>query len=140
MNAVHRAVRREVIHARGQELGLMITVTAEIGNICVSSEVFTSTTGFAATNCFGVKGMAVRGVSDGLIHLLKKESGGKGVRVVRDADGSSISIELHIIVENGVNIPTVCASIINEVKYVVEKMTGVKVSRVDVCVDSMIIS
>ena len=39
--------------------------------------------------------------------------------------------------ENGVNLPAVCRSIMNEVRYVVEKNTGVTVRAVDVCVDSM---
>lgn len=118
----------------------MIMVSAEKGNIRISTEVFTTITGLAATNCFGVKGMAVRGVSDGLIHLLKKEAVGKGVRVICNDEDDCLSIELHIIVENGVNIPTVCSSIISEVKYVVEKVTGVKVAEVNVCVDSMVVS
>ena len=49
----------------------------------------------------------------------------------------TVSIELHIIVENGVNIATVCRSIMAEVKYVVSKNTGVEVRNVDVCVDSI---
>ena len=52
---------------------------------------------------------------------------------------NSISIELHIVVENGVNLPAVCRSIMNEVRYVVTKNTGVQVRAVDVCVDSMIL-
>ena len=39
--------------------------------------------------------------------------------------------------ENGVNIPAVCRSIMSEVRYVVTKNTGVPVQAVDVCVDSM---
>ena len=41
------------------------------------------------------------------------------------------------LVENGVNIPAVCRSIMNEVRYVVTKNTGVTVRAVHVCVDSM---
>ena len=54
-------------------------------------------------------------------------------------EDESISIELHIIVENGVNIPAVCRSIMNEVRYVVNKNTGAEVRAVDVFVDSMIL-
>ena len=60
----------------------------------------------------------------------------KGVNITYH-DDNSISIELHIIVENGVNITAVCRSIMNEVRYVVTKNTGVTVKAVDVCVDSM---
>ena len=108
----------------------------EKGAIIISSDVFTNITGAAATNCYGVKGMAVRSKTDGLVHLLRRESMSKGVKVTYN-DDNTVSIELHIIVENGVNLPAVCRSIMNEVRYVVTKNTGVPVKAVDVCVDSM---
>ena len=97
-----------------------------------------SITGAAATSCFGVKGMAYRSMTDGLVHLLRREAMSKGVNVIYHED-ESITIELHIIVENGVNIPAVCRSIMNEVRYVVNKNTGAEVRSVDVFVDSMIL-
>ena len=112
----------------------MIQFKSEQGEISVSSAVFSNITGMAATNCFGVKGMAFRSMTDGLVHLLRREAMSKGVTYHED---NAISIELHIIVENGVNLPAVCRSIMNEVRYVVEKNTGVTVRAVDVCVDSM---
>ena len=108
----------------------------EKGEIQISSEVFTTITGAVATSCFGVKGMAARSKKDGLVHLLRNESMSKGVKVYYNADGT-VSIELHIIVENGVNLMAVCRSIMGEVRYVVSKTTGVEVASVDVCVDSM---
>ena len=114
----------------------MIKVQTGQGEITISSDVFTNITGAAATNCYGVKGMAMRSKTDGLVHLLRRESMGKGVKVTYNED-SSVSIELHIIVENGVNLPAVCRSIMNEVRYVVTRNTGVTVKDVDVCVDSM---
>ena len=110
----------------------------ELGEIRISSDVFTTVTGSAATNCYGVKGMAVRSTTDGLVHLLKRESMSKGVKVYYNADGT-VSIELHIIVDNGVNLVAVGQSIQNEVKYNVHRLTGVEVRSVNVCVDSMVI-
>ena len=110
----------------------------ELGEIRISSDVFTTVTGSAATNCYGVKGMAVRSTTDGLVHLLKRESMSKGVKVYYNADGT-VSIELHIIVDNGVNLLAVGESIQNEVKYNVHRLTGVEVRSVNVCVDSMVI-
>ena len=116
----------------------MLKFHSEQGEISVSSAVFSNITGMAATNCFGVKGMAYRSMTDGLVHLLRLEAMSKGVNVIYNED-ESISIELHIIVENGVNIPAVCRSIMNEVRYVVNKNTGAEVRAVDVFVDSMIL-
>ena len=116
----------------------MLKFHSEQGEISVSSAVFSNITGMAATNCFGVKGMAYRSMTDGLVHLLRREAMSKGVNVIYNED-ESITIELHIIVENGVNIPAVCRSIMNEVRYVVNKNTGAEVRAVDVFVDSMIL-
>ena len=111
----------------------------ERGTISISPDVFTNITGAAATNCYGVKGMAVRSKTDGLVHLLRRESMAKGVKVFFNED-ETVSIELHIIVDNGVNLTAVSRSIMSEVRYIVERFTGVKVSSVDVCVDSMVLT
>lgn len=110
----------------------------EMGEILISSNVFTTITGAAATNCFGVKGMAVRSKTDGLVHLLRHESMARGVKVRYNED-TTVSIELHIIVDNGVNLMAVSRSIMNEVRYIVSRTTGVEVKSVDVCIDSMVI-
>ena len=114
----------------------MIRHENENGSVNVSTSVYTDIAGTAAANCFGVKGMAARSVTDGVYHLLRKESMGKGVRVEFHEDGA-ISIDLHIMVDNGVNLGAVGASIISEVRYVVQKCTGTEVRAVNVYVDSM---
>ena len=106
------------------------------GEIQISSEVFTTITGAVATSCFGVKGMAARSKKDGLVHLLRSESMAKGVRVIIHED-DAVSIDLHIIVDNGVNLTAVSDSIMSEVRYAVGRMTGAEVRAVDVYVDSM---
>ena len=114
----------------------MIRQKNENGSVGVSTSVYTEIAGTAASNCFGVKGMAARSVTDGVYHLLRKESMSKGVRVEFHED-DSISIDLHIIVDNGVNLGAVGASIISEVRYVVNKCTGTQVRDVNVYIDSM---
>ena len=61
----------------------------------------------------------------------------KGVDVRFNDDGS-ISLELHIGVDHGVNISAVSNSIMNEVSYKLSKSTGVPVKNVDVYVDTII--
>ena len=116
----------------------MILQDNEKGSVNISTSVYTDIAGNAATNCFGVKGMAARSLTDGVYHLLRKESASKGVRVEFHEDGT-ISIDLHIIVVGGVNLSAVGASIISEVRYVVTKFTGTEVRAVNVYVDSMMI-
>ena len=116
----------------------MIRHEKDMGSVNVSAGVYTDIVGTAATNCFGVKGMAARSVKDGVYHLLRRESNAKGVRVQFHED-DTISIELHIVVDNGVNLNAVGASIISEVRYVVTKCTGTEVRAVNVYIDSMMI-
>ena len=116
----------------------MVRHQNENGSVNVSTSVYTEIVGTAATNCFGVKGMAARSVKDGVYPLLRKESVAKGVHVEFHED-NTISIDLHIIVDNGVNLNAVGASIISEVRYVVNKCTGTEVRAVNVFVDSMVI-
>lgn len=116
----------------------MIRQNTERGAVVIGSNVYTNIAGVAASNCFGVKGMAVRYMTDGLVHLLRKESMSKGVRVQFHED-DTISIDLHIMVDHGVNLAAVGASIISEVRYVVNKCTGTQVRAVNVYIDSMMI-
>lgn len=117
----------------------MVQFQTEKGAIAVNSAVFTNIVGMAASNCFGVKGMAVRSMTDGLVHLLRREAVSKGVLVNFHEDGS-ISIDLHIIVDHGVNLKAVGDSIISEVRYVVQKMTDTQVKTVNVFIDSMVVA
>ncbi len=114
----------------------MVKLQNENGNIVVSSNVYTNIAGLAASNCFGVKGMAVRSMTDGLVHLLRKEAMSKGVHVTFHGN-DAISIDLHIIVDYGINIAALGSSIISEVRYVVASTTGTKVNAVNVFVDSI---
>jgi uncharacterized alkaline shock family protein YloU len=114
----------------------MMKLQTEKGEIRISNEVFTYVTGAAATNCFGVKGMAYRSKTDGLVHLLRREFMSKGVFVAFNEDGT-VSITLHIIVEIGVNLAAVSRSIMSEVRIKVSKITGVTVKTAYVCIDSI---
>ena len=114
----------------------MIRHENENGAVIVSTSVYTDIAGTAASNCFGVKGMAARSVVDGVVHLLRKESASKGVRVEFHED-DTITIDLHVMVDHGVNLSAVGASIIEEVKYVVTSTTGTPVRAVNVYFDSM---
>ena len=114
----------------------MIRHENEQGSLNVSTSVYVDIAGTVASNCFGVKGMAARSMKDGFYHLLRVESMGKGVRVTFHED-ETISIDLHIIVDNGVNLCTVAQSIIERVSYEVTQYTGTKVKAVNVYVDSM---
>ncbi len=115
----------------------MINITNDSGSIRISDDVFTLLAGDAATSCFGVKGMAGRSKDGGPLQLLRRESMSKGV-VVHYNDDESVSLELHIGVDQGVNMATVARSIMKEVSYKLQKNTGIPVKAVDVYIDTII--
>ena len=108
------------------------------GCINISNDVISSIAGDAAMRCYGVVGMAVRNKVDGIASLLNRDTLTKGIKVA--ADESGLSITVHIIVEYGVNIKTASDSIIENVKYQVESMTGFIVKNVTVNVESVRVS
>jgi len=114
-------------------------MSAEIKNdkgiISISNTVIAKLAGYTATQCYGVVGMCSRNSKDGIAGLLKKENMDKGVRV--KTENNIIEITLFIIVEYGLNIGTIGETIRSNVKYHVEKMTGMEVSSVQVNVESV---
>ena len=70
----------------------MIRLQTEKGEVSISDAALSNITGAAATSCFGVKGMAYRSMTDGLVHLLRREAMSKGVRIIPHEEGD-ISIE-----------------------------------------------
>ena len=115
----------------------MVSIDNPNGSIRISNEVFSNLAGDAATNCFGVKGMAGKN-KEGIFQLLKRESMSKGVSIKFGSEIELI-IQLHIAVDQGVNLTTICREIMKEVSYKVASTTGVPVARVDIFVDTMIL-
>lgn len=115
---------------------LMILKTdSSLGEVTVSNSVVAQIAGEAASHCYGVVGMASRSKKDGIVSLLMPDTMTKGISV-SVVDGG-IVVELHIIVEYGVNINTICKSIVNRVRYTIEQAVGLKVTRADVKVEGV---
>ena len=89
----------------------MINITNESGTIRITDDVFTNLAGDAATSCFGVKGMAGRSKDGGPLQLLRRESMSKGVVVHYNDEDDSISLELHIGVDQGVSVPRLSSEV-----------------------------
>ena len=108
------------------------------GCIEVKDDVIAVLAGYAALNCLGVKGMTSRNLGDGIVKLLKGDDFHHGVKVSVNKGG--VDIELHIAVDHGVNMRTVALATMDEVRYVVEKQTGIKVGNINVFVDAITVA
>ena len=108
----------------------------EMGQILISPEVIAKYAGETAYECFGIVGMAMVSMKDGLVRLLKKDSSTKGINVEIN-ENNEILIDFHIIVAYGVNIATIADNIISSVKYKIEEFTGMTVKKVNIFVEGV---
>ena len=107
-----------------------------LGKITISREVIATLAGVGATECIGVVGMVSSNFfSDGLTQLLGKESLSKGVNV--KYDGETLQIVVNVVVGYGTNIPIIAQNIVENITYIVEKFTGLKVDKVEINVSGI---
>lgn len=111
-------------------------ISTNLGDISVGTNVIAKYAGTTAVECFGIVGMAVVSVRDGLAKVLKQNSLTKGINVVIDADNEVI-LDFHVIVAYGVSISTVADNLIDSVKYTVEHHTGLKVKKINIFVEGV---
>ena len=105
------------------------------GRIEVFPAVVGAIAGHAAIGCYGIMGMAARGLRDGVATLLRRENVHRGVEV-REVD-DLLAIDLYVIVQYGVRITEVAQNLKNAVRFEVERATGVPVAEVNVFVQGV---
>src|SRR5213595_3789860 len=114
---------------------MSVVVKTEFGEIVIAKEVIGTITGVAATECYGVVGMASRNIKDGITELLRKENFSKGIEV-KGTNGEA-EIDLHIIVSYGTKISEVSQNVQNRVKYALETHLGFSVSAINIYVQGV---
>lgn len=106
----------------------------QYGAIAISPTAIASIVHNAVNQCYGVVGMASRGMVNGIAQLLLRDPH-KGIDV-RLSD-ESLEIDIYVIVENGIRIRAVAESVQNTVKFNVEKMMNRPVDAVNVYVQGL---
>ena len=122
---------------RGKDMSLLIN--NENGNIEVSNDVIATIVGGAATEIFGIVGMASRKqVRDGLNEILKRDNYAKGIEVRQERD--QVIIDVYIIVSYGIKITEVSKNVQERVRYQLKSTLGIKASSVNVFVQGVRVS
>jgi uncharacterized alkaline shock family protein YloU len=102
-------------------------------------EVFPSAVGaiaaHAALGCYGITGMAARGLRDGVAELLHRGNVDRGVEVV-DMEGGLV-IDVFVIVQYGIRISEVAHNLQQAVRFEVERSVNVPVAKVNVNVQGV---
>jgi uncharacterized alkaline shock family protein YloU len=91
--------------------------------------------GHAALGCYGIAGMAARGLRDGFAELLHRESVDRGVEV-SEVDGG-LAIEVFVVIQYGIRITEVAHNLQEAVKFAVERSVNVPVLEVNVNVQGV---
>ena len=112
--------------------GLMNT---QLGAVVIDPDVIAQYAGSVAIECFGIVGMAMVNVKDGLVKLLMRDNLTRGVNVaIRD---NRITLNFHVIVSYGVSISAVADNLISNVKYKVEAFTGMTIQKTNIFVEGV---
>jgi uncharacterized alkaline shock family protein YloU len=108
-----------------------------LGSIHVNPRAVATIAYYAALQSYGVVGLTSKNLVNGLAQAIVKDPT-HGISV--DYDGSAINIDLYIIVEYGTRIKSVAASVMNTVRFQVEKALGMPINEVNVHVRGLRIS
>ena len=111
------------------------------GYIEITNNYFEKLVGQVVQSCFGVTGMVDSGPVQSIKSIIASRTDKSGQNYNRGVSVKSINgclvIDLHIAVSYGVNINAISSSITNKVRYSVETVTDLKVSKINVYVDAV---
>ena len=106
----------------------------QYGNIAISPTAIASIVNNSVNQCYGVVGMASRGMVNGIAQLLSRDPH-KGIDV-RLSD-ETLEIDVYVMIEYGIRIRAVAESVQNTVKFNVEKAMNRPVNAVNVYVQGL---
>ncbi|MGH7762840.1 MAG: Asp23/Gls24 family envelope stress response protein [Candidatus Dormibacteraceae bacterium] len=112
-----------------------LTQSRQWGRVEVFPSAVAAIAGHAAMRCYGISGMAGRGLRDGVAVLLRRENVDRGVVVVESEGG--LAIDVFVIVQYGVRITEVAHNLQQTVKFDVERSVNVPVVQVNVNVQGV---
>jgi uncharacterized alkaline shock family protein YloU len=105
------------------------------GRVEVFPSAVAAIAGHAAMGCYGITGMAARGLRDGVAELLRRESVDRGVEVVEVEGG--LAIDVFVIVQYGIRITEVAHNLQETVRFEVERAVNVPVVEINVNVQGV---
>ena len=102
-----------------------LTLELEHGRLTIAREAVAEIVAETALGCYGVVGLSA-GTRVG--RMFRRE----GISV--DGPAQALKLELHVVVEHGLNLAEVASTIRSQVAYEVERLTGLTVASVEVVI------
>ena len=109
---------------------MSVSTSNAYGKISISDLAIAKVASQAAVESYGIVDTVSRRFTDTLAELLKRDAGGKGVKIV--TSGNRIFIDVYVLIKYGVSIEAVAEALKESVKYKVEHFTGMIVDTVNV--------
>ncbi|MCI6274251.1 MAG: Asp23/Gls24 family envelope stress response protein [Coriobacteriaceae bacterium] len=106
------------------------------GTLKVSNDCIADLAGYAALECYGVVGMAAIDEQGGVAQLLPINRLRRGIDVAVTPDGH-LSVDLHIIVEQGVNMASVVSNLASSVKFILKQIAEIVDVKVTVHIEGL---
>jgi uncharacterized alkaline shock family protein YloU len=116
---------------------LMPEKEQSLGRIEVSTAAIASIANEAVLTCYGVVETVARDLPAGIVNFLSSESK-RGIEV-RIVDGH-VNVDVHVVIEYGTRVVVVARSIMNVVRYSIERALGIPVAEVNVHVVGLRVS
>jgi uncharacterized alkaline shock family protein YloU len=102
-----------------------LTLELELGRLTISREAVAEIVAETALGCYGVVGLSA---GTRVKRLFRRE----GISV--DGDAKALRIELHVVIEHGLNLAEVASTVRSQVGYEVTRLTGLEVAAVEVVI------
>ncbi|OUO18440.1 Asp23/Gls24 family envelope stress response protein [Collinsella sp. An307] len=100
------------------------------GALSVSNDVIADIAGYAALSCYGVVGMDEQLQGAESVRLLPGQRLRKGVLVTSDEGG--LRVDLHVVLENGVNMKSVCENLSSAVTFTLQEIAQIDPAKLTV--------
>jgi uncharacterized alkaline shock family protein YloU len=105
-----------------------LTLQLELGRLTIERDAIAEIVAETALACYGVVGLTA---GTRMRRMLRRE----GISVEGARDG--LRVVLHVVVEHGLNLAEVAATIRSQVGYEVERLSGLTVAAVEVVIQSV---
>ena len=108
-------------------------LSSALGRITIAPAVIAEIVAQTAARCYGVVGMA--GGAKARVGRFLPGNRAHGITVATGDDG--VEVEVNVVVEYGLNLAEVAATVRSQVQYEVERLTGLRVAAVAVRIEDV---
>jgi uncharacterized alkaline shock family protein YloU len=124
------------VETRGREVDLAVENANELGVVKIHENVISSIVRKATCSVEGVSRLAGSALVDNIAEIVgsrKMHDRAIGIKI----DGAEVEIEVKVNVEYGSHVPSLAANVQSSVMENVERITGMKVTKVDVVIQEL---